>query len=136
MKTNIITLIASAGLLTAVVLPDVLDAQSDFYRGKTIRIVHGRDAGGSGDLRVKALVPFLQKYIPGSPTIVNEFMPGGGGRKAANYIYGSAAPDGLTIGNAGGGMCRAQFSVKPACSMRSISSSIWALPIARPIIFS
>jgi tripartite-type tricarboxylate transporter receptor subunit TctC len=104
MKRNIITLIASAGFLSVLVLPDVLYAQSDFYRGKTIRIVHGRDAGGSGDLRVKALVPFLQKYIPGNPTIVNEFMPGGGGRKAANYIYGSAAADGLTIGNAGGGM--------------------------------
>jgi tripartite-type tricarboxylate transporter receptor subunit TctC len=84
--------------------PQVLFAQTDFYRGKTIRIIHGRDAGGSGDLRVKALVPFLQKNIPGNPTIVNEFMPGGGGRKAANYIFAGAAPDGLTIGNAGAGM--------------------------------
>jgi len=91
-------------LVQLVLLSDCLYAQSDFYRGKTIRIVHGRDAGGSGDLRVKALVPFLQKYIPGNPTIVHEFMTGGGGRKAANYIYGLAAPDGLTIGNAGSGM--------------------------------
>jgi tripartite-type tricarboxylate transporter receptor subunit TctC len=79
-------------------------AQGNFYEGKTIRIVHGRNAGGSGDLRVKAMVPFLQKYIPGNPTIVHEFMPGGGGRKAANYIFSSAPPDGLTIGNSGGGM--------------------------------
>jgi tripartite-type tricarboxylate transporter receptor subunit TctC len=90
--------------LLLLLLPKLVYSQSDFYRGKTIRIVHGRDAGGSGDLRVKALVPFLQKYIPGNPTIVHEFMPGGGGRKAANYIYASAAPDGLTIGNAGSGM--------------------------------
>lgn len=79
-------------------------AQADFYKDKTIRIIHGRNAGGSGDLRVKALVPFLQKYIPGNPTIVHEFMPGGGGRKAANYVYGAATPDGLTIGNTGAGM--------------------------------
>src|SRR4029077_18339069 len=72
--------------------------------GAKLLMVHGRDAGGSGDLRVKALVPFLQKHIPGNPTIVHEFMPGGGGRKAGNYIFGSAAPDGLTIGNAGSGM--------------------------------
>jgi tripartite-type tricarboxylate transporter receptor subunit TctC len=104
MKTRLWPQVLSAGLVSFLGFPGFLDAQSDFYRGKTIRIVHGRDAGGSGDLRVKALVPFLQKYIPGNPTIVNEFMPGGGGRKAANYIYGSAAPDGLTIGNAGGGM--------------------------------
>jgi tripartite-type tricarboxylate transporter receptor subunit TctC len=79
-------------------------AQSNFYQDKTIRIIHGRSAGGSGDLRVKAMIPFLQKYIPGNPTFIHEFMPGGGGRKAANYIFSSAAPDGLTIGNAGGGM--------------------------------
>ena len=105
MEIKITTRILCYALLTQLVLlPDFLYSQSDFYRGKTLRIVHGRDAGGSGDLRVKALVPFLQKYIPGNPTIVNEFMPGGGGRKAGNYIYGSAAPDGLTIGNAGSGM--------------------------------
>jgi tripartite-type tricarboxylate transporter receptor subunit TctC len=85
-------------------LPGSLFSQTDFYRGKTIRIVHGRDAGGSGDLRMRALVPFMQKYIPGNPTIVHEYMPGGGGRKAANYIYGSASPDGLTLGNVGGGV--------------------------------
>jgi tripartite-type tricarboxylate transporter receptor subunit TctC len=105
MDIKIITRTLGLALLVQLVLlSDCLYAQSDFYRGKTIRIVHGRDAGGSGDLRVKALAPFLQKYIPGNPTIVNEFMPGGGGRKAGNYIYGSAAPDGLTIGNAGSGM--------------------------------
>src|ERR671919_2527734 len=105
MKTKIMTRIICSALLTQLVmLPDFLYSQSDFYQGKTIRIVHGRDAGGSGDLRVKAMTPFLQKYIPGNPTIVHEFMPGGGGRKAANYIFGSAAPDGLTIGNTGGGM--------------------------------
>jgi tripartite-type tricarboxylate transporter receptor subunit TctC len=105
MEIKIMTQILCCALLTQLVLlPDFLYSQSDFYRGKTLRIVHGRDAGGSGDLRVKALVPFLQKYIPGNPTIVHEFMPGGGGRKAGNYIYGSAAPDGLTVGNAGSGM--------------------------------
>ena len=30
-------------------------------------------------------------------------MPGGGGRKAANHVYRSARPDGLTIGNPGVG---------------------------------
>jgi tripartite-type tricarboxylate transporter receptor subunit TctC len=100
----------SIGFLLLVLLilflasPRVASAQVPFYQGKNIRIVHGRNAGGSGDLRVRALVPFLQKYIPGNPTIVHEFMPGGGGRKAANYVYGAAAPDGLTIGNTGAGM--------------------------------
>ena len=73
-------------------------AQSDFYKGKTITVVQIVDAGGTGDLRRKALFPFLQKYIPGNPTIVSDYMPGGGGRKAANHVYRVAKADGLTIG--------------------------------------
>jgi tripartite-type tricarboxylate transporter receptor subunit TctC len=76
-----------------------LYAQSSFYQGKTITIVVSTDAGGSSDVRVKALAPYLQKYIPGNPTIVTEYMPGGGGRKAANHVYRSVRPDGLTIGS-------------------------------------
>jgi tripartite-type tricarboxylate transporter receptor subunit TctC len=49
-------------------------------------------------------MPFLHKHIPGNPSIVNEYMPGGGSRKAANHVYKSARPDGLTIGNLGLGM--------------------------------
>ncbi len=79
-------------------------SQADFYKGKTITIIQGRDPGGTGDLRIRPFIPFLQKYIPGNPTIVMEFMPGGGSRKAANHIYRSARPDGLTIGNMSSGM--------------------------------
>lgn len=85
-------------------LPKSVYSQTSFYQGKTITIIQGRDPGGTGDLRVRALVTFLQKYIPGNPTIVMEYMPGGGSRKAANHIYRSARPDGLTIGNVSAGM--------------------------------
>jgi tripartite-type tricarboxylate transporter receptor subunit TctC len=90
--------------LAAFSVPVVSTAQTSFFQGKTITIVQGRDPGGTGDLRVRALVPFLQKYIPGNPTIVMEFMPGGGSRKAANHVFRSARPDGLTIGNLSSGM--------------------------------
>jgi tripartite-type tricarboxylate transporter receptor subunit TctC len=53
---------------------------------------------------VRAALPTLKKYIPGEPTIKLQFMPGGGGTKAANYIFNSARPDGLTIGRIGGGL--------------------------------
>jgi hypothetical protein len=104
MKIKIMTWILCSALLTQLVLlPDFVYAQSDFYRGKTITIVQGRSAGGSGDFRVRAVAPFLQKYIPGNPTIAYEYMDGGGGRKAANHIFNTARPDGLTIGNVGSG---------------------------------
>jgi tripartite-type tricarboxylate transporter receptor subunit TctC len=88
----------------SLLLPVHVFSQSPFYQGKTVTIVQGRDPGGTGDMRVRAMLSFLQKYIPGNPTIVNEYMPGGGSRKAANHVYKSARPDGLTIGNLGLGM--------------------------------
>src|SRR5215813_14040819 len=59
--------------------------------------------GDAGDMRVKAVIPLIQKHIPGNPTILSEYMPGGGGRKAANHLFKVAKPDGLTIGNIGAG---------------------------------
>jgi tripartite-type tricarboxylate transporter receptor subunit TctC len=94
-------------VLLVLVISGPSQAQTPFYQGKTITIVQGRDPGGTGDIRVRAVVPFLQKYIPGNPSIVSEFMPGGGSRKAANHIFKSAKPDGLTIGNLGSGMVAA-----------------------------
>jgi tripartite-type tricarboxylate transporter receptor subunit TctC len=72
--------------------------QSPYYQGKTIIFMQGRDPGGVGDLRNKVMFPFLQKYIPGHPTIISEYMPGGGGRKVANHVYHNVKNDGLTIG--------------------------------------
>ena len=92
------------GALWICFFPTSVYSQAPFYQGKTITIVQGRDPGGTGDMRVRALLPFLQKHIPGNPNIVSEFMPGGGSRKAANQVYKSARPDGLTIGNASAGM--------------------------------
>ena len=91
-------------LLTFMVSPGLALAQTSFFQGKTITIIQGRDPGGTGDMRVKSMLPFLQKYIPGNPTTVSEYMPGGGSRKAANHVYKSVRPDGLTIGNLGLGM--------------------------------
>jgi tripartite-type tricarboxylate transporter receptor subunit TctC len=73
-------------------------AQNSFYQGKIITILESSAPGGVGSMRTKALVPFLQKYIPGKPTIVMQHMDGGGGKKAANHLYTSVKPDGLTIG--------------------------------------
>ncbi len=72
--------------------------QTSFFQGKTVTILESSSPGGVGSMRTKAVVPFLQKYIPGNPTIVMQYMGGGGGRKAANHLYTSVRPDGLTIG--------------------------------------
>ncbi|MGH7888892.1 MAG: hypothetical protein ACREPG_13605 [Candidatus Binatia bacterium] len=73
-------------------------AQTPLYEGKNILLVSGTDAGGAGDLRTRAVIPVLKKHIPGHPNIVVQYMPGAGGRKAANHMYKLVRPDGLTIG--------------------------------------
>lgn len=86
----------------AAIVPQALLAQADFYSGKTITLVATTSPGGTGDLRVKAMAPFVKKHVPGNPTVVIEYMDGGGGRKGANHLYNSVRPDGLTIGAASG----------------------------------
>jgi len=87
--------------LPLVAVPDGSYAQVPFYQGKTITVIVSSDAGGTSDVRVKSLVPYLQKYIAGNPTVVLEYMPGGGGQKAANHVFRVARPDGLIIGSLG-----------------------------------
>jgi tripartite-type tricarboxylate transporter receptor subunit TctC len=82
--------------------PRHADPRDNFYAGKTITLLATTAPGGTGDLRVKAAVPFLKKHVPGNPTVVIEYMDGGGGRKGANHLFNSVQPDGLTVGAASG----------------------------------
>jgi hypothetical protein len=92
------------GLLVYSLSPGYAFSQAPFYQGKTITMVAATAPGGSGDMRLRAAMPFLQKHIPGKPAIIVEYMPGGGGRKAANFVYRSVRPDGLTIGSMSSGL--------------------------------
>jgi tripartite-type tricarboxylate transporter receptor subunit TctC len=95
----------ATALCGLMLLPPVFAfAQAPFYQGKTMTIIQGTEPGGSSDMMTKAMLPHLKKHIPGEPTIVSEYMPGGGGIKAANHIFRNARPDGLTIGRIGGGL--------------------------------
>jgi len=76
--------------------------QAPFYQGKTLTIARGSTPGGIGETRMRAVIPYLKKHIPGQPTILIDFMEGGGGRKAANHVYGRS--DGLTVGSGPGGI--------------------------------
>ena len=93
----------ATGLGIAGIATPLVFAQSP-YQGKAITIIQGRGPGGSGDMRVRAIAHFLPKYIPGNPSIIFEYMAGGGGLKAANHVYNSARPDGFTIGSVSSGL--------------------------------
>ncbi|HVH89997.1 MAG TPA: tripartite tricarboxylate transporter substrate-binding protein, partial [Candidatus Acidoferrum sp.] len=77
-----------------------LQAQEPYYKGKSIKIVVGFTPGGFYDRWARLFSRYMPKYIPGSPEIVVQNMPGGGSLIAANYVYSVAKPDGLTMGMA------------------------------------
>jgi tripartite-type tricarboxylate transporter receptor subunit TctC len=98
-RALLVTIVAIT--ITASAAP--LYAQTPFYQGKTLTVINGNEPGGTADQRMRAVLPFFKKHIPGSPTVVAEYMPGGGGRKVANHIYSAARPDGLTMAFPPGG---------------------------------
>ena len=85
-------------LLMLVALVGNAQAQTPFYQGKTITIVVGTKAGDAYDLYPRLLAEFMPKYIPGSPNIIIQNVPGAASMIAANQVYNVAKPDGLTLG--------------------------------------
>lgn len=91
MKAIIVAVLFLALLLR----PD--QAEADVYQGKTVTIITGTSAGSTYDTYARLVAQHLGKHLPGSPSFVVQNMPGGGSMIAANFAYGVAKPDGLTI---------------------------------------
>lgn len=106
-------------------------ADTPFYQGKTITIVQSTNPGGSGDLRTRAVTAVLPKHIEGNPAIIMQYMPGGGGIKAANYMFRSARPDGLTIGRIGPGHVQSAVMRDPGVSFDIDQFIYMGSPISR-----
>ena len=88
-------------------------AQSNFYEGKTIRLIVGFTAGGGYDAYTRTIGRHMGKHIPGNPAMIVENMPGAGSMISANYTFKAAKPDGLTIGHFIGGLFLQQLLGKP-----------------------
>jgi tripartite-type tricarboxylate transporter receptor subunit TctC len=101
-----ITMVILAAML---MWPMPLVAQESFFKGKTVRIVVGFAAGGGFDTYSRAMARYWGRHIPGNPSIIVENMAGAGSLIAANHVYKAARPDGLTIGNFGGGLFMQQL---------------------------
>src|SRR5438105_1533707 len=70
---------------------------AEFYRGKTVIIVVGSEAGGGYDLTARVLARHMAAHIPGNPTIIVQNKPGASSMIAANYVYELAPKDGTII---------------------------------------
>lgn len=71
---------------------------ADFYKGKTVNIVVGHQAGTGFDVYSRVLARHFGRYIPGNPNIVVQNMNGASGVVSANWLTRVAPKDGTTIG--------------------------------------
>jgi tripartite-type tricarboxylate transporter receptor subunit TctC len=104
-------------LALALSLPIALSGAAranDFYAGKVISIYIGTGEGpGALSAYPRAIAQVIGRYIPGNPAIVVRNMPGAGGIKAANFIYGIAPQDGTAWGFITRGFVRAPLLATP-----------------------
>jgi tripartite-type tricarboxylate transporter receptor subunit TctC len=92
---------ASLGLLFIFFGITAAHAQTPYFQGKTITIVVGYQSGDGYDIWSRLLAAHMAKHVPGNPGMIVQNMPGAGSMIAANYIYGVAKPDALTMGSIG-----------------------------------
>ncbi|HSR55115.1 MAG TPA: tripartite tricarboxylate transporter substrate-binding protein [Alphaproteobacteria bacterium] len=86
----------AAGVLTTA--PAKADMVADFYKGRDITFIVGFSVGGSYGAYSRLLARHMSQYIPGKPNIVVKHRRGGGGLRAANYLYNVAPKDGTMLG--------------------------------------
>jgi tripartite-type tricarboxylate transporter receptor subunit TctC len=91
--------LALTGILAlSAIQPAAAQSVEQFYKGNTINILLGQPPGGSYDLYARLAADYMKKYIPGSPNILVQYKPGGGGAVAVAYFYEQAPRDGTMLG--------------------------------------
>ena len=88
-------LAGAAALLPAAAVK--AQSPADFFKGKTVKFILSAGEGGGYGTYATAIQPYMQKYLPGNPTIIIQHMQGAGGLVAANYIYNVAPKDGTVF---------------------------------------
>jgi tripartite-type tricarboxylate transporter receptor subunit TctC len=65
---------------------------------KPFNIYIGYSAGGGYDVYGRVLGRYINKHLPGNPTVIVNNMPGAGSMRLANWLYNVAPKDGNVIG--------------------------------------
>lgn len=78
--------------------PATAEPAEEFFRGKReLTFITSSSVGGGYDSYSRLLARYLTKYLPGNPRYVVQNMVGGGGIRAANFLYNVAPKDGSLI---------------------------------------
>ena len=93
-RRNLVMTATAAALGAALSLTSFATAAVDFAGQKVTILVPFKEGGGT-DVYARLFQPFLQKYLPGQPTVIVRNEPGGASIKGANKFQ-RAKGDGLT----------------------------------------
>src|SRR5438094_8582687 len=77
-------------------VPGIASAQNSneqFSAGKQIKVITHVGPASGYSVWARLVAAHLGRHISGSPSIIVQNMPGGGGMKAANYLYAMASKD-------------------------------------------
>ena len=88
--------IAVTGLMAAFA---AISAQAaDFtLQGKTVTVIVSGGVGGGVDAFTRTMLPYFAKYLPGTPTMIVQNLPGGGGVQGVQRLYNVMPHDGTAI---------------------------------------
>jgi tripartite-type tricarboxylate transporter receptor subunit TctC len=72
--------------------------EADFYKDKTVKLILSAGVAGGYAAYTRTLARYFPNFLPGTPHMIVQSMPGGGGLRASNYLFNNAPKDGTTIG--------------------------------------
>ena len=98
LKRNVFGAFAAIAALASGSARLMADPLSDFYKTRNVTISVGSAAGSGFTLYARLIARHMPKYIPGSPNMVVENLPGAGGLRQFDHLVTVAAKDGSVIG--------------------------------------
>lgn len=102
MKRPCASLVAAVAVVVAaigLIRPAQAEPADEFFRNKReLAFITSSNVGGGYDSYSRLLSRYMSKYLPGNPRFVVQNMLGGGGMRAANFLYNVAPKDGSVIG--------------------------------------
>lgn len=97
-------LLGTSMALAALTASAPFAAEAADFSGKRVELVVASSEGSGTDHFARLFQPFLEKYLPGNPTVVVANRPGGSGLVGSNWFDRGANDDGTTLLTTGGSL--------------------------------
>lgn len=97
MNIRSLNLIGLATVLAAVVPFSGSALSQEYFAGKTVTVQVPSGSGGTYHIYTQLVQRNIGRFIPGSPRMLIQNRPGGGGAKSASYMMNVAPKNGTTL---------------------------------------